>query len=97
MKIESVRNYNELIRYAKEIQAYIIESEMEGSLDKKDPFYTCYQSLDNLIEKFEEEEAFEGEVCKNCNGKGLYMETNKYIQSQYDEVTCSECDGTGRK
>ena len=49
------RDYNALINSAKLIQEYIIESEMYGELDKQDPFYTCYKSLEDLIEKFQDE------------------------------------------
>ena len=44
------RDYNALINSAK-----LIESEMYGELDKQDPFYTCYKSLEDLIEKFQDE------------------------------------------
>ena len=31
--------------------------------------------------------------CKNCNGRGFSMEDT--LTGTYEEVHCSECDGTG--
>ena len=38
------------------VMGYIIESEMAGKLDKKDPWYPAYLSLQDLNDKVEEEE-----------------------------------------
>jgi len=48
--------YKKLLESVKDIQEYIIESEMNGKLDKKDPYFNCYKSLSDLKEKFIEED-----------------------------------------
>jgi len=34
--------------------------------------------------------------CKTCRGVGSYMETNAFVKTQYDEVECCDCNGTGK-
>ena len=50
-----IQHYKNLIHSAELVQEYIIDSEMEGHLDKTDSFYTCYTSLDDLLDKFKDE------------------------------------------
>ena len=45
-----------LIKKCEDIQEWIIDSEMEGHLDKKDPFYPAYKQLGYVIDKLNEED-----------------------------------------
>ena len=50
-----------------------------------------------LLETMREMELKEKGVCLQCHGhgKGSYMVDNDY-NNNYDEVTCSKCNGTGK-
>jgi len=39
----------------KDVMEYILDSEMEGKLDKKDPYYPTYITLQWLKQKIEDE------------------------------------------
>ena len=44
-----------IIKCAENLQNWILESEMEGTLDKKDPFYPIYKNLEELKTKISDE------------------------------------------
>jgi len=48
-----------------------------------------------LLGIMQDMELIEKGICLQCHGKGSYMEDNDY-NSNYDEVTCSKCNGTGK-
>ncbi len=52
-----------LIQSCNDLQEWIIESEMEGLLDKEDSFYPIYMNLKELRSKLENEE------LKNAKGQ----------------------------
>jgi hypothetical protein len=52
-----------LIQSCNDLQEWIIESEMEGLLDKEDSFYPIYKNLGELRSKLENEE------LKNAKGQ----------------------------
>lgn len=52
-----------LILSCNDLQEWIIESEMEGHLDKEDSFYPIYMNLNELKSKLENEE------LKNAKGQ----------------------------
>lgn len=43
------------IKAVNTIQEWIVDCEMEGKLDKTDPFYPAFQRLEEVREKLEEE------------------------------------------
>ena len=52
-------NSTELLSYVDNLQEWIIESEMQGTVDVTDSFYPAYRQLDVLREKLEEQREYE--------------------------------------
>lgn len=48
-------DHTDLFHCIDQLQEWIVESEMQGSIDVSDPFYPAYEQLDILRQKLEQE------------------------------------------
>ena len=65
------------------IISYVIESEMEGEIDKEDSWYPLIELLEDLKEKIKDEEWFVEKTSKRILDSIKQENTNEWFRKNY--------------
>ena len=70
-------------KYIDSIISYVIESEMEGEIDKEDSWYPLIELLEDLKEKIKDEEWFVEKTSKRILDSIKQENANEWFRKNY--------------